>query len=301
MLSPEEISTKLDLGALGGVIATMNSVIDANQDGIITLEEILGTLDANKDGFVSKYEFISAFVEMFRIQNQATISGMASKGPKKKTGRRFSLPGFQYDAPSIMIKNNSATGTVSLRTRMEECFTNADVKGFPKRANGTIKELDHVELATNILLSDIVLAVEGLWCSKDETTRIPLRKIAKSCTPDADDRVTLQHFSDQFLSFMRPPKPSEVFAMKTNIRVDQLFDAMDLNSDEQVSKIEFIEFLRSNKPKDGSFNSVARLTEAFNFHRRDVINRDDFHDVFQKLKKELKAEDFQYAFPADDE
>lgn len=136
---------------------------------------------------------------------------------------------------------------------------------------------------------------------RDETTRIPLRKIAKSCTPDADDRVTLQHFSDQFLSFMRPPKPSEAFAMKTNIRVDQLFDAMDLNSDEQVSKIEFIEFLRSNKPKDGSFNSVARLTEAFNFHRRDVINRDDFHDVFQKLKKELKAEDFQYAFPADDE
>ena len=124
-----------------------------------------------------------------------------------------------------MIKNNSATGTVSLRTRMEECFTNADAKGFPKRANGTvrsvnsssfvsfaffslitlpllhfflqnlwflrsctvyciwpptsnaayvwlflntnqIKELDHVELATNILLSDIVLAVEGLWCSK---------------------------------------------------------------------------------------------------------------------------------------
>ena len=81
------------------------------------------------------------------------------------------------------------------------------------------------------------------------------------------------------------------------MKVDQLFDAMDLNADELVSKFEFLEFLRMHKPKDGSFNSVARLTETFNFHKQAEINRIDFQQVFDKLKSQLKATDFDFRFP----
>ena len=53
-------------------------------------------------------------------------------------------------------------------------------------------------------------------CHRDDGTKIFLRKVAVTCIPDADDRISLQDFSDQFLSFMRPPKPSEVFAVSNS-------------------------------------------------------------------------------------
>eukprot|EP00729_Bicosta_minor_P025709 gene25709-27135_t len=63
-------------------------------------------------------------------------------------------------------------------------------------------------------------------------------------------------------------------------RIDALYDLMDADGDGEVTKTEFVEFLRINKPKHGPFKSLPALQEAFGLTKKTFISRADFHSVF---------------------
>jgi hypothetical protein len=62
--------------------------------------------------------------------------------------------------------------------------------------------------------------------------------------------------------------------------VDALFNLMDTNNNDFVSKMEFLEFIRVNKPKHGPFASTAKLQTVFGLLKANNINREDFQRVF---------------------
>ena len=67
--------------------------------------------------------------------------------------------------------------------------------------------------------------------------------------------------------------------------VNKLYDAMDADGDGKVTQIEFVEFLRINKPTAGSFSPLAKLQSIFDLLKYQAINRDDFLTVFARGKE----------------
>ena len=56
---------------------------------------------------------------------------------------------------------------------------------------------------------------------------------------------------------------------------------MDTNKNTFVSKMEFVEFLRTHKPKDGTYSSIAKLQSIFGLERSHEVKRADFYRVFE--------------------
>jgi hypothetical protein len=64
------------------------------------------------------------------------------------------------------------------------------------------------------------------------------------------------------------------------LHLKALFDLMDTNNNDFVSKMEFLEFIRENKPKHGPFSSTAKLQTVFGLTKASQVNREDFQRVF---------------------
>ena len=60
----------------------------------------------------------------------------------------------------------------------------------------------------------------------------------------------------------------------------KLFDAMDSNGNGELTKFEFIEFMREHKPKHGMWSSVAKLQKELGLDRNPFINREQFREGY---------------------
>ena len=89
------------------------------------------------------------------------------------------------------------------------------------------------------------------------------------------------------------PKRDPVNHVREHEQIDKLFDLMDIDHDQNVTKFEFLEFLKEHKPTHGPFQSMAKLQTVFGFTNHSFINREDFHDVFELGRaQKLNIEDF---------
>jgi hypothetical protein len=79
---------------------------------------------------------------------------------------------------------------------------------------------------------------------------------------------------------------SEAAEKGQRVAIDRLFDLMDVNHDNSVTKFEFLDFLKENKPLYGPFSTVSKLQTTFGLNDKTAITREDFHMVFSKCQKE---------------
>jgi hypothetical protein len=59
---------------------------------------------------------------------------------------------------------------------------------------------------------------------------------------------------------------------------------MDTNKNTFVSKTEFLEFIRTHKPKHGPYASTAKLQSVFGLEKAHEVTRADFYRTFQAHK-----------------
>ena len=67
--------------------------------------------------------------------------------------------------------------------------------------------------------------------------------------------------------------------------VDQLFAAMDKDKDGELTKFEYLEFMREHKPKHGPYASIAKRQAALRLDHAHFITKGAF------VKAVAKAED----------
>ena len=75
---------------------------------------------------------------------------------------------------------------------------------------------------------------------------------------------------------------------------DQLFDKMDTDGNGELTKFEFIEFMRANKPTGGMWSSVAKLQGELGLGSEHFITREKFVAAINRAaSKGLVVTDFQ--------
>lgn len=93
-----------------------------------------------------------------------------------------------------------------------------------------------------------------------------------------DDVDAVTQFGQQVAITQRKAGQAEVQA------INDLYDSIDSDHGHQVSKIEFMEFLRQHKPAHGPFSSVAKLQTIFGLNKKAYITREAFHEAFENQK-----------------
>lgn len=301
MMTKESLSGCFTLEGLEKVIGHMGPLLESNGDGYITKGAVLEQVTV-RDGLVNQREFEEAFLDIHReVERQR-----GAKKPTKYTASGTSddhnshVPGIT-ETPDDEYEElyNASRGSVNIRTRMHEVFRASDINGKP------VGILDHVELKTKWSKEKLVSALEGAITIKDDGERAYPQEVAAAVPEDASGKISFQQLQDAFVSAMKIEVAAPV-PMAIASKVKQLFTAMDTDSDGMVSKMEFVEFIRENKPKYGPWSTVAKLMTGFGFasHGKGAlyeISPEGFQTAFDRLAsapkgQQLSPEDFEFDF-----
>jgi hypothetical protein len=116
------------------------------------------------------------------------------------------------------------------------------------------------------------------------------------CIPNIFTVEVVQTFNQSCI--IKTPEEKRALQLEgMDPHVKELFAAMDVNGDDSVTKVEFLEFIREHKPRDAPWNSVAKLLTNFELDHHTSINRWAFAQAFEKAKsKGLDPEAFEYKF-----
>ena len=198
---------------------------------------------------------------------------------------------------------NSDRRAVSVQARIEEVYSKALPSGLP--AGG---KLDAAEIGDRIQKKALLSVVQALVSTASDGSTIDLVALVTGLkidlSFDGQPRVSLQQFHDAFV--IEAGKDAAAAAAAAALaqvgksvdpHIDELLEAMDADGDGSVSKVEFVEFCRANKPKHGPFSKVSTLQDVFGFNKLYEVTRQLFDDAFTANKeKGLRATAFEFNF-----
>jgi hypothetical protein len=206
--------------------------------------------------------------EIHRLDGKNASALKGSKRGKSSFGRRgsssfnkslsnSSLPGdLVHKRPQEVTMYNSTNRSVLVIDRLKEVYNKAGANGVPDATT----PLDAVELAAKFSKKELVAVVEqlstdGMLSTSADGSTLDLTDLVhklKIQIGDGEPRVSLQQFHNAYVleaggrdaAAASAAAAAAAVGWSTDPHINELFDAMDVDSDGDVTKVEFVEFVR---------------------------------------------------------